>query len=656
MKITILEHGQIQADENGKILFCSEAPTVYWKYENESDYKKTVIKKDDISSVEENSVLYRTENFELIAELIKLGEEEFIIKSSIKNLGSKNVEIARVHLVEAELNDSPNFFSMSKLKDQKQFLTPDSEYPSYYEYINWYWGPRFNVEWNRMKDPVHMLPNYPNAIDVGSFIWGEDSTLTCGFTGPGTAFGEIVYGTCLENPTIFCSVMLDGILLEAGESRQLENLFFYWGNRQDGLESWGHQVAAEMGSRVKEYLPVGYCSWYQKYRFIEGFEFVEAIDSFEKWPQTPGGKVIQLDDGFQKYPGDWSPNGRFADIWTKIPTMIENTGGIPGLWLAPTAIFQEHPLVQENPDIIQRLPDGKPAITFSNWKWCAERVPECKGFDGRAAYLEIDHPKAKELIRNIIKDAVALGYKYLKLDFTYPLSTARVQYNKKKTSFESLRDLYQLFRESAGDDIYICACIGGNWRYAIGYADSSRLGGDIGSSYGMVKKNLPDFLIRSFTNGIWWAGDPDVFFMREENSKMNLEESWLLTGTVGLLGMVFLTSDLGTQWYEEATRRVKLFWNDEGIKTPKKIQIIAKEELPDAVCMTQQNDEILIGIYNFEDESTDGSIDLSKVKGLNYDFNAICLEGDRVPEVHDNLLTIKDMPPHSIRIIRMVKK
>ena len=63
---------------------------------------------------------------------------------------------------------------------------------------------------------------------------------------------------------------------------------------------------------------------------ITGTEYLEAIQSFENWIKTPGGKVIQLDDGFQKYPGDWSPNARFTDIWDKLPSIIEKSGGIPG--------------------------------------------------------------------------------------------------------------------------------------------------------------------------------------------------------------------------------------------------------------------------------------------------------------------------------------
>ena len=45
---------------------------------------------------------------------------------------------------------------------------------------------------------------------------------------------------------------------------------------------------------------------------------------------------------------------------------------------------------------------------------------------------------------------MAQGWRYLKIDFTYGLVTARKAYDRKKTSFQSLRDLYTLFGKPAG--------------------------------------------------------------------------------------------------------------------------------------------------------------------------------------------------------------
>ena len=92
-----------------------------------------------------------------------------------------------------------------------------------------------------------------------------------------------------------------------------------------------------------------------------------------------------------------------------------------------------------------------------------------------------DHPEVRAFIRNIFERFRAEGWKYFKIDFTYSVTAARVAYDRKKTVFQTLRDMNALFREAVGPDVFLNACIGSPSRYALGHVDITRLGGDIAS-------------------------------------------------------------------------------------------------------------------------------------------------------------------------------
>ena len=272
----------------------------------------------------------------------------------------------------------------------------------------------------------------------------------------------------------------------------------------------------------------------------------------------------------------------------------------------------------------------------------------------------MDKPEAKQFMSSIIKDAKQQGWEYIKIDFTYALSTLREQYNKKKTNFESLKDLYSLFREAAGEKIKLNACIGEPGRYALGKVDVTRLGGDIGSNWGTIKGNLRALFMALPTNGVWWLGDPDVFYMRKENSSLTEEENYLLTGSTGLMGGAFLTSDFPSQWDAKSKQTVEEFWNTKSPEIPLHQYIYYSDDGSPIAFLTCSKDgnkiKNRVGIYNWSDQPVDISVDIKEL-GLNENikwqikdfskvFNARAL-------LEKNIIKIKQQPPHSIRIVEL---
>lgn len=454
------------------------------------------------------------------------------------------------------------------------------------------------------------------------------------------AFGEIGFRTQGE-PRFFIGQVLDNILLEPGETRAMDKVMLWYGDWQAGLNEWIVSCARELGAGLPKPAPVGYCSWYQRGQKVTLADMQRATQEFAAWPRARGGRLIQIDDGYQIMPGNWQPNAKFAGKWRELARDIAGTGSIPGTYLAPLTIHESHPLVQSQPQMLQRLADGTLPISFANW-------------GGNTYYVEPDHPRAKDFMRKFFVDAKLEGWQYIKIDFTYGISTARVAYDRKLTTFQSSRNLYKLFREAAGPEMILNGCIGEPGRYAIGLVDAARIGGDIGAKWQVVKENLINILLFAPTNGVWWQADPDVFYMRRENSALSAEESFVLTGTLGLMGGLFLTSDLPSQWPADAQALLREFWNDSSPVPPAEQRIVVdKDGGMRAYRVSYAHGATLrhrVALYNWSDTPQAAILSLADTgiepTGLRL-ANKIYGRGIRLNE---GALICDSQPPHSLRI------
>ena len=464
-----------------------------------------------------------------------------------------------------------------------------------------------------------------------------------GFVGPGNAFGEIGYRGLPSRTEVFLEVLLDNVVLDPGETRLLESAIVWCGDWQSGLDIWARVCAAECGARKPASPLVGYCSWYQKATRITSQDIETAAREFAVWPAPPGGRTIQIDNGFQIPSGNWEPNDRFKAAWPGLAKEIAATGSVPGLWLAPTAVDPSNSIVGEHADWLQRRPGGQPAISF-----------------GWAYYLEPDHPEVRALIRALFQRFCAEGWKYFKIDFSYPITAARMPYNRKKTGFQTLRDLYALFREAVGPDILLNACIGNPYRYALGHVDAARLGGDMSYTYAGVQTAVRQLLSRTSTNGVWWQGDPDCFTMRS-NTRLSEEERRIITGTIGLFGDLLLTSDLPSQWSAEDAAFVREFWNQRGPRPPQHQYVVWDADGEVLAYRVSYADGRLpthcVGLYNWSDAPRRNTLRLSDAHLEAGPALRVAATSAAAGVTLDNgVLTVSNQPAHSLRIVGLAQK
>jgi len=671
---------RIGHEEAGAWSFCAQAlprlmncrSRLVWRYAGEQAWRDDYLPLPASGPCQTDPALMAHDlSIRVVAQETHGGGWEF--SGSLSNLGERAVELARFHyldgMIEYPAEISAVVLLMQEPVGTQYHFPPGQEIPPIRQTPRnpkHFW--EVPAQDKRLPDPIYDEPNWICGIDSAVFCRGGDAEgWIMGATGPGIAFGEVALRSAGPDAGhFFAGQLLDNILLTPEETRDLERMLVLAGEWQNGLRAWAGHCADAMGASRPRPPLTGFCSWYHD---LSGFttDYIDqAIEQFAELPLPPGGRMIQIDDGFQRAPGDWRPSERLAkDWWDSLPGRIAATGSIPSLWLAPLTVQDTNPIVREHPEWFQRLPDGRFAVTFMNWGYCDDPTWKFAEPGGHLAHnLDPDHPDARAFIALHLREAVQAGWRAFKFDFNV-FASARQAYDRRKTVFETLRNEYQFFRETVGPDVLLNACLGGTWRYAVGLADSQRIGSDMIGRWEFIRDLLPGLLLRMLAfNGIWWTADPDVFYMRHVNTTITStyldpmplstseeEQSMLLTA-IGLMGGMLYTSDLPSEWTPGARKKILQFWGRDipGPVANPRLVFDPETHLPIAGKSERTVDgqrRIICALFNWGESEATISVSLEEL-GLDRSADYLMQPSAEDIQLAGGVLTSRQ-PPHSAR-------
>lgn len=159
--------------------------------------------------------------------------------------------------------------------------------------------------------------------------------------------------------------------------------------------------------------------------------------------------------------------------------------------------------------------------------------------------MNADHPETKKFLFKIISDARERGLGYIKIDFN---GIGSVFVDPGKTRMQVFRELYALYREAAGEEMYILSCLGSPTRGVVGFIDAARIGPD--SHPANFDNCLKSVLRFQIFDNVWWQNDPDVAYLAQKLESRKLgttpqgEGMWRTWhSTVGLAGGTAMTSE-----------------------------------------------------------------------------------------------------------------
>ena len=348
-----------------------------------------------------------------------------------------------------------------------------------------------------LSDQAVPLPEANGPFSEATMVCDKSgSGFLVGPTGPPEAFGVVE----VRKGNVQAYSQMDGVLVRSGESRKGEQLVLAFGTPRETTGLWTKWVAATHGARLNKGPIYGWCSWYDRTTKIDEAHVRDVLKTLSDNPNVFGKGILQIDDGYQIMDGNWKGNQKFPSGMAKVAADIRAKGWTPGVWFAPLMINPEHPWMKANPDAIQKNAQG--ISSFMN--------PNPFHPDG-ANWIVPDHPESKKFLFNIIKDARDNGYGYIKIDFN---GIGSRFHDPTKTRLQIFRELYTLYRQAAGEDMYILSCLGAPTRGVIGFVDAARVGPDSHPAH--FEWCLHSVLRFQIFDNVWWQNDPDVSYLAKE--------------------------------------------------------------------------------------------------------------------------------------------
>jgi alpha-galactosidase len=373
-------------------------------------------------------------------------------------------------------------------------------------------------------------------------------------------------------------------------------------------------------------VPAGWCSWYCFGPRVTAQQVLDNLDFIAR--NIPVLRYIQIDDGYQPAMGDWLETGKaFGGGVQNVLKQIAARGFEPAIWVAPFVAEEKSRVFQEHPDWFIKDAEGKPLrsnrVTFGGWR------------NGPWYAVDGTHPEAQKHLENVFRTMRRQwGCTYFKLDANFwgAMHGGRF-HDPSATRVEAYRRGMEAVRRGAGD-AFILGCNHPLWP-SLGVIHGSRSSMDIGRSWKSFTHIGRENLSRNWQNGRLWWNDPDCVVL---TGKLSDDEFRFHATVIYATGGMLLAGD------------------DLAKLGPERLAMLRKLAPPTGVPASFEDDSLRAGsvelkdqrvlcLLNWGDEPQTLTVRLSgpcRVKELWTDEDL----GRR-----DGQVEIKDMPPHSGRVL-----
>jgi hypothetical protein len=240
------------------------------------------------------------------------------------------------------------------------------------------------------------------------------------------------------------------------------------------LERYAGAVGKANDARVRSVLN-GWCSWFYTLSFVSQDEVVANAAFAAEHLKPYGLEYIQVDEGYQRWHGDWEGNERFPDGMKWLADKIKGYGFKAGIWISPYVISEPTPLFREHPDWLLHRRDGS-LQRIGNWPEGAEPPAD----ENPKRYgLDITHPGAQKWLHDLVDTIVNdWGYEMIKIDFVaWSLLAAEQFHDPTMSAADAYRKGMEIMRRAAGDKCHILEC--GPGAITTGLIDSMRIEVDV---------------------------------------------------------------------------------------------------------------------------------------------------------------------------------
>jgi hypothetical protein len=319
------------------------------------------------------------------------------------------------------------------------------------------------------------------------------------------------------------------------------------GNPYTALEEYAGAAGSVNNARSHSIVN-GWCSWFYTLANVSEDEVILNTEFASKHVKPFGLEYIQIDEGYQRWHGDWEGNDRFPHGMKWLADKIKSYGFKAGLWISPYVISEPTELFQKHPDWLLKHADGN-LKRVGNW-------PENSGppadENPKRYCLDITHPEAAKWLHDLIHMvANDWGYEMIKIDFVaWSILAAERYYDPAFSSAQVYRKGLEIMRSAAGEKCHILEC--GPGSLTTGLIDSMRIEADV--NYGFSEAAWETYFLhpagsasaaakRYYFHKRTWINDADHICM----NLLNNQQSEAAATLIALSGGNMISGDRLTQ-------------------------------------------------------------------------------------------------------------
>jgi len=275
------------------------------------------------------------------------------------------------------------------------------------------------------------------------------------------------------------SVFADGFILEAGKKIRSNRFVMLIGKDiYSALEEYA-AITGRINSARTNSVINGWCNWFFTYEHITEEEVIRNAEFASRVLKPYGLEYIQVDEGFQKWHGEWDGNDRFPHGMKWLADRIHSLGLKPGLWIAPYVISEPADIFRNHKEWLLKNPDGSLKRVGpwpnENSEWARNENPKRYG-------LDITHPGAAEWMSDLFEEVSGKwGYEMIKIDFVdWSLLSAHHYYDPSVSRAMAYRKGFEIIRKAVGNGCHLQDC--GPGPITVGLLDSMRI--ELDQNYG----------------------------------------------------------------------------------------------------------------------------------------------------------------------------
>ena len=277
------------------------------------------------------------------------------------------------------------------------------------------------------------------------------------------------------------SVFADGFVLGAGKKIRSNRFVMLIGKDiYTALEEYASIIGRINTARTSSIIN-GWCNWFFTYEHITEEEVIRNAEFASRVLKPYGLEYIQVDEGYQRWHGEWDGNDRFPHGMKWLADRIHMLGLKPGLWLGPYVISEPTDVFREHKEWLLKNPD---ASLKRVGPWPDENSDWARNENPKRYGLDITHPGAAEWMFNLFdKVSKQWGYEMIKIDFVdWSLLSAHHYYDPSVSRAMAYRKGFEIIRKAIGNECHLQDC--GPGPITVGLLDSMRIELDQNYGYG----------------------------------------------------------------------------------------------------------------------------------------------------------------------------